>query len=126
MLLERLKPDTIVWNKRFLEYRDKFSGGNEVLSPVEVEFTDGEVVKCVSYSHNRVFFASNDLFCRLIRECFTYEIVKQDLLVGADGVRSVVRQQRDLSEKAVPNGLEYIGISVIIGMYKHLLLLILF
>ena len=39
-----------------------------------------------------------------------------DLLVGTDGIRSIVRQQRDEAEIGCDAQLEYIGVSVIIGI----------
>ena len=43
-------------------------------------------------------------------------IKSYDLLVGTDGIRSVVRKQRDEWEGVNGSGLEYTGISVIIGI----------
>ena len=39
-----------------------------------------------------------------------------DLLVGTDGIRSVIRKQRDETETKSRSELEYIGVSVIIGI----------
>ena len=78
MLLERLNPETIVWNATLVKYE-------EVGDKVELMFADGQSTSC-------------------------------DILVGTDGIKSVVRKQRDLAEGVNESMLEYTGISVIIGI----------
>lgn len=78
MLIDRLKPDTIVWGY-------KLTGYSETNEKVQLQFSNEESITC-------------------------------DLLVGTDGIRSIVRQQRDKSEREYETQLEYIGVSVIIGI----------
>ena len=78
MLMDRLLPNTIVWNSKLVGYIES----NE---KVKLSFANDTTFTC-------------------------------DLLVGTDGIRSLVRQQRDRSEVGSDIQLEYIGISVIIGI----------
>jgi len=86
MLLDRLPPNVIEWDRRLRDYTEDEEG-------VVLHWDDGS-------STNR----------------------KYDVVVGADGIRSVVRQIRDTRLEltaaklpAVP-GLKYLGITVILGI----------
>eukprot|EP01035_Chromulina_nebulosa_P025390 gene25390-33140_t len=97
LLLQRLQPDTVVWGKKLLNFVE-----NE--NEVEVHFGQ----------------SSN-----FINSTEAAAIIKTKILVGADGIKSVVRNLMD--ERIMNNGreginlpitksLKYIGISVIIGL----------
>jgi 2-polyprenyl-6-methoxyphenol hydroxylase-like FAD-dependent oxidoreductase len=90
MLLRKLHPNTVYWGRSFYEY---------------IETEDGVTVTL--QNHNA--------------SCGTSEIVlekvKAYVFVGADGIRSKVREMRDMKLYAeVPCPLRYMGVAVIIGL----------
>lgn len=96
LLLQRLQPDTVVWGKKLLNF---FENENEV----EVHFDQD----------------SN------LNNAAAATIIKTKILVGADGIKSVVRNLMDErvtnNDRAginlpIEKSLKYIGISVIIGL----------
>jgi 2-polyprenyl-6-methoxyphenol hydroxylase-like FAD-dependent oxidoreductase len=98
LLLQRLQPDTVVWGKKLIKF---YENENEV----EVHF-------------------DRDSNCDSTP--VAADIIKTKILVGADGIKSVVRNLMDeqtskmegSEEKNTPvaSSLKYIGISVIIGL----------
>lgn len=94
MLLDRLVPGTVKWGHKLLSYNEledgilvSFQTNSETLSPSTTEAASCEV----------------ELRC--------------DLIVGADGIYSRVRQLRDMKCFHIPRSpLIYVGVSVIIGL----------
>jgi hypothetical protein len=86
LLFSRLKPDTVQWGARLLDYTEHADG-------VDLSFADGSHVRC-------------------------------SILVGADGINSIVRRLQDEKCKEKIGALRYIGVSAIVGLspYMHPLL----
>lgn len=101
ILLQRLDPGTVKWGRRLVSYHDDF---NEV----KLEF------ECIDTSNQQSQQSE-----------FEKEIVMADVVVGADGINSKIRQHRDQQNIDLnPPPLQYTGVSVIIGLSaaKHPLL----
>jgi hypothetical protein len=110
MLLDRLDKGItkLEWDKRLLSYSEDPSSG-----VVTVNFSDGETISCVSSFPCIKTLPS--LMCVNQVGIVFFDI--KDLLIGADGIRSVVRENRDTFENSSMSdlGLNYTGVSVIIG-----------
>ncbi len=88
MMMTRLRPETVVWNRKLVQY---------------TEFP----------SHIAAEFECRDPVSGNVRS----DTVHCHVLVGADGVRSVVRRLRDKKEKLeAVSPLSYLGVAVIIGL----------
>lgn len=106
ILLQRLAPGTVKWGRRLVSYKD-------TIESVTLEF------ECT------VATSSNPTHQNQSDEPQQKEVVVADVVVGADGIHSKIRQSRDLQNADLgPPPLQYTGVSVIIGLStaKHPLL----
>jgi 2-polyprenyl-6-methoxyphenol hydroxylase-like FAD-dependent oxidoreductase len=98
MMLERLHPGTVIWGMKLIDY-------TEDLNSVQIKFQN---------MHSNSTDDMNSSF----------EIVDADVLIGADGIRSVVRELRSKKVGVLENNklitesspLHYVGVSVILGI----------
>ncbi len=103
MLLDKLLPGTVVWGKRLADYEEKEH-------EVQATFTSSQDTE---------------------RQNEQESVVRCDILIGADGIRSRVRALRDHKlfghaphgegspgDLSTPTPLSYLGVSVIIGLSR--------
>ena len=133
MMLERLQPDTVRWGMKLLDYTEDLNG-------VQIQFQTSSSSKSDEISEDATGGSSesNDGVKELntqnksiltndkgnISKTNNVEVVSADILVGADGIRSIVRQLR--GEKVGVQGnnklitesspLHYVGVAVILGI----------
>ena len=117
MMLKRLKPGTVRWGMKLLDYTENSEGvratfqscNSPHLLPIHSE-ADTPSTTSVRNGHRES--TSN------------IEEISADILVGADGVRSIVRQLRSKKIGVLGNNklihesapLHYVGVSVILGI----------
>lgn len=117
MMLKRLKPDTVRWGMKLLDYTENSDEVRAIFqscNPPHPPSSLSDAVSEVTPSTISVFNNSTS----------NVEEITADILVGADGVRSIVRQLRSKKIGALGNNklihesapLHYVGVSVILGI----------
>lgn len=119
MLLRKVAPETMVWGRKIIDYtehRDRVS--------VTFEKVDKLVENDMPTSTSRTPTAdgsadgSADGRTNPVNPASDTETLDFDMLVGADGIRSIVRSLRDEKDVKTPTShLKYVGASVILGTY---------
>lgn len=112
MMLDRLNPGTVRWGMKLLDYTES---SNCVTAQFQHENSE-------SSEASEQTFESHDL--NSVNRTKAIEEISVDILVGADGIRSVVRQLRSQKVGVLGNNklisesspLHYVGVAVILGI----------
>ena len=118
MMLEKLKPNTVCWGMKLIDYMEDGNG-------VKAQFQSSKTPIC---NNKRVDVTDNIAISELsdLNEESSNKIIEihADVLVGADGIRSIVRQLRGKKLGGQSNSkpitesspLHYVGVAVILGI----------
>ena len=124
MMLERLKPHTVVWGMKLLDYTEDTMGVTAQFQTSTVPINNhknGNINKAEKLSE-----ITADSEIEETSKKISNNIVEAyaDVLIGADGIRSIVRQLRGKKVGAQSNSkpieesspLHYVGVAVILGI----------
>jgi 2-polyprenyl-6-methoxyphenol hydroxylase-like FAD-dependent oxidoreductase len=124
MMLDRLRPGTVKWGMKLLDYEESVDGVKcyyQSTKNAQLSVTDGSRGTGDSSMPNCEEKCDSKNTARLVD---SIEEVHADILVGADGIRSVVRQLRSQKTGAFGNKqlikesspLSFVGVAVILGI----------
>lgn len=124
MMLDRLRPGTVRWGMKLLDYDESEDGVKCYFQSTCIPQSSGKEETCHTDGNMMPTCEEKSYSSEVTKLEDNNEEIHADILVGADGIRSVVRQLRSRKIGALGNKqlikesspLNFVGVAVILGI----------